>query len=30
MTRIIDEICRMVNITDAHDALARQIAKLEN
>lgn len=30
MTRIIDEICRVVNITDAHDALAKQIAKLEN
>lgn len=30
MTRIIDEICRVVNITDAHDALARRIAALEN
>lgn len=30
MTRIIDEICRVVNIADAHDALARRIAKLEN
>lgn len=30
MTRIIDEICRVVNIAAAHDALARRIAKLEN
>lgn len=30
MTRIIDEICRVVNITDAHDALAKRIATLEN
>lgn len=30
MTRIIDEICRVANIADAHDALARRIAKLEN
>lgn len=30
MTKIIDEICRVVNIADAHDALPRRIAKLEN
>lgn len=30
MTKIIDEICRVVNIADAHDALAKQINALEN
>jgi hypothetical protein len=28
MTRIIDEICRVVNMADAHDALARRIAAM--
>lgn len=30
MTKIIDEICRVVNIADAHDALAKQINTLAN
>lgn len=30
MTRIIDEICRAVNIADAHDTLAKRITKPEN
>jgi hypothetical protein len=30
MTKIIDEICRVVNIAATHDTLARRIAKLEN
>lgn len=30
MTKIIDEICRVVNTADAHDALTKQINALEN
>lgn len=30
MTKIIDEICRVVNIADTHDALAKRINALEN
>lgn len=30
MTKIIDEICRVVSIADAHDSLAKRIAALEN
>lgn len=30
MTTIIDEICRVVNISDAHDALTKQLNALTN
>ena len=30
MTKTIDEICRVANIADAHDALTKQINALEN
>lgn len=30
MTRIIDEICRVVNTADTHDALTKRINALEN